>query len=461
MHPLAESFQTPVGLTIIGLGIIVVTVGILLRGKSNPTVVMTLVPVLGALVAGYSLADVSDFFGSGLGSVMNVVVMFIFAIIYFGILSDTGLFTPLVRGLIIATRGNPILVALGTAAIGTVVHLDGAGATTFLITIPALLPLYKAMHMSRYILLAIIALAASVMNMVPWAGPVGRASSVIDQTPVELWLNILPMQGVALILVFFIAAFLGWQEQRRIAKLRQSPDFIGTGDVNVNAIAEDFAEREKKKIAELGITIRKGRWVTIFNIVLSMIMLVILMSGAMEPGPVFLIGTAIALIVNFPQSSEQADTMKRHAPNALSMAGVILAAAMFLGVLNETGMLEQISLSLIAVLPAAVGAQLHIIVGLLGVPLDLLTSTDAYYFSLLPVVQETVATYGVTGTGAASALILGNIIGTFVSPFSPALWLAIGLSGASIGKHIKVTFPIAWVFGALLVLLAMLFGLTA
>lgn len=461
MDSFAETMQSPGGLTAIGLGIIIVTVGILLRGRSNPTVVMTLVPVLGAFVAGYGIKSIGDFYESGLGSVMNVVVMFIFAIIYFGILSDTGLFTPLVKGLIIATRGNVILVALGTAAIGMVVHLDGAGATTFLITIPALLPLYKALHMSRYVLLAIVATAASVMNMVPWAGPIGRASSVVNQTPVELWQHILPLQGIALVLVFVIAGLLGLKESRRIAKLRKTPEFVGTGDVDVQTLAADFVQREKEKQEEIGAQMRTGRWVTIVNIVMSLCMLALLTSGWIEPGPVFLVGTAIALVVNFPLSGEQAETLKRHAPNALSMAGVILAAAMFLGVLNESGMLEEIALSLLHILPDSVGAQLHVIVGLLGVPLDLLTSTDAYYFSVLPVVQETVASFGVSGSGAAAALIIGNTIGTFVSPFSPALWLAIGLSGGTIGKHIKLTFPIAWGFGIIMVLIALALGLTA
>ena len=141
------------------------------------------------------------------------------------------------------------------------------------------------------------------------------------------------------------------------------------------------------------------------------------------------------------------------------MAGVILAAAMFLGVLNESGMLEEIALMLVSILPAAVGPYLHVIVGLLGVPLDLLTSTDAYYFSVLPIVQETVAAYDVTGLGAAAALIIGNVIGTFVSPFSPALWLALGLAGAQMGKYLKLAFPIAWILSVTMVLVAFFTGM--
>lgn len=451
--------QTPLALTIIGLAIVAVTVGILIRGRTNPMVVMTLVPAAGALIAGYGLGAIGDFFGTGLESVMNVVVMFIFAIIYFGIMQDVGLFNPLIKGLIKATRGNVILVALGTAAIGTVAHLDGAGASTFLLTIPALLPLYKAMHMSRYILLAIVAIAASVMNMVPWAGPIGRTASVLDQDPVEIWQHLLPAQGIAIVLVFIIAGLLGLSEKRRIAKLRKSPEFKGRGEVNVKEIASDFIASQHQYQKEQGYTHRKARWVTIFNIVLSVILLYLLVSGLLPPAPAFLIGTALALLVNFPSNQQQSETLKRHAPNSLSMAGVIIAAAMFLGVLNGTGMLEQIAQSLLAILPESVGPWVHVVVGLLGVPLDLMTSTDAYYFSVLPIVQETAGVYGVTGLGAASALIIGNIIGTFVSPFSPALWLAIGLAQANMGRHIKLTFPIAWAFSIIMVLIALAMGL--
>lgn len=456
--------QTSLGLTLMGLVIIFLTVGILIRGKTNPIVPMTLVPVAGALLCGYGLGgEISDFFSSGLESVMNVVVMFIFAIIFFGILQDVGLFVPVIRALIRATRGNVIAVTMGTAAIAIVAHLDGSGSTTFLLTIPALLPLYKALRMSRYILITIVALSASVMNMLPWGGPLGRAGAVVAQEPNDIWVHLLPIQGVAVVMVLLVAAALGLRERRRLARLRASGEFEGDTNVDVEQIAQAFAAQQAADKEALGFRHRTGRWVTIVNIVVALLILVALLSGLMPPAPpAFLIGTTIALIVNFEGASEQSDALRRHAPpNALAMAGVILAAAMFLGVLNETGMLEEIALTLVNILPEEVGPYLHVIIGVFGVPLDLLTSTDAYYFSVLPIIQGTVETYGITGMGAASALIIGNVIGTFVSPFSPALWLALGLAGgANMGKYLKIGFPLAWGgFSVVLVLVAFLTGM--
>lgn len=54
--------------------------------------------------------------------------------------------------------------------------------------------------------------------------------------------------------------------------------------------------------------------------------------------------------------------------------------------------------------------------------------------------------------GAASAMIVGNVIGTFVSPFSPALWLALGLARAEMGKYLRIAFPVCWAFSVALVL---------
>lgn len=446
---------SPLALTLLGLAIIVVTVGLLLKGKTHPIVAMTLIPIVGAVLTGAGVAEISNYYLDGLDRVMNVVVMFIFAIIYFGILSDVGLFEPVITALIRATRGTPLLVTLGTAAIAIVAHLDGSGSTTFLLTIPALLPLYEAMNISRYVLLTIVALSASVMNMLPWGGPVGRASSVIGPSPNEIWTHLLPVQGVAIVLVFIVAAIFGLVESRRSAAGRAA------GTVNVSAIAQDFARTQQEERSKLKFTQRTGAWVTWVNALITVALIGVLVSGLASPAPTFLVGTALLLVINFASLEDQSDVLRRHAPTALSMAGVILAAAMFLGILDGTGMLEQIALSLIAVLPEAVGPYIHIIVGLLGVPLDLATSTDAYYFSVLPIVQQTAAAFGVSGMGAASAMIVGNVIGTFVSPFSPALWLALGLARGEMGKYIRLAFPVCWAFSIALVLGAWAFGIFA
>lgn len=374
-------------LTMIGLAIIVSIVGLLIAKKISPVVGMTLIPCIGAMILGYSVGDLVKFFDKGLSQVMNVVIMFIFAIIFFGIMTDSGLFKPLVKRLILMTRGNVIIVCVMTALIGSFAQLDGAGAVTFLLSIPALLPLYKALNMNKYLLILLLALSAAIMNMVPWGGPMARVATVLKVKSVnELWYGLIPIQIIGFVLVIIFAVYLGFREKKRIKKAIEKGEVEETQDVDIHRLVNIYEREQDIKFPVKG-RARNNPYIIWINVVLTILVIVIMLTNLAPPEFAFMIGTSLALIINYKSVDEQMDRLKAHAPNALMMAAVIIAAGMFLGVLNETGMLKAIATDFIKIIPDAVGPYLHIIVGIFGVPLDLLTSTDAYYFAVLPIVE--------------------------------------------------------------------------
>ncbi|MEJ7171524.1 citrate:proton symporter [Staphylococcus capitis] len=445
-------------LTMIGLAIIVSIVGLLIAKKISPVVGMTLIPCIGAMILGYSVGDLVKFFDKGLSQVMNVVIMFIFAIIFFGIMTDSGLFKPLVKRLILMTRGNVIIVCVMTALIGSFAQLDGAGAVTFLLSIPALLPLYKALNMNKYLLILLLALSAAIMNMVPWGGPMARVATVLKVKSVnELWYGLIPIQIIGFVLVIIFAVYLGFREKKRIKKAIEKGEVEETQDVDIHRLVNIYEREQDIKFPVKG-RARNNPYIIWINVVLTILVIVIMLTNLAPPEFAFMIGTSLALIINYKSVDEQMDRLKAHAPNALMMAAVIIAAGMFLGVLNETGMLKAIATDFIKIIPDAVGPYLHIIVGIFGVPLDLLTSTDAYYFAVLPIVEQTASQFHVSAVSTTYAMVIGNIIGTFVSPFSPALWLAIGLAEANMGTYIKYAFFWIWGFAIVLLLIAVLMG---
>lgn len=428
-------------LSIIGLIAIATIIILLISNRVTPIVALVLVPIVAAVVAGFGAEEIGEFFKTGLSSVMNVVVMFIFAILYFGVMQDVGLFNPLINFMIKISRGNIIAVAVATVVIAAVAHLDGSGASTFLITIPALLPLYKRLRMSPYLLLLLVGMSASIMNMVPWAGPLGRAGSVIDMDPTALWRPLIPVQLTGLAMLIVLAVLLALREKRRIAKLPP--------------LAEELVEVEEANVLASELERPKLLWV---NALLTIGVIAMLVKGIVPAGFVFMVGLSIALPLNFRGVDNQMARVKAHAPSALMMASIILAAGSFLGILNGTGMLDALATDLVKILPVAVVPFLHIIIGIFGVPFDLALSTDAYYFALLPIVEQIVTGFGVSSVSAVNALVIGNIIGTFVSPFSPALWLALGLAGLEMGKHIRYSFVIMWLFSITLVIFAIAIG---
>ena len=425
-------------LTLIGLLTICSLVVLLLIGRMSPVLPLIVVPLLGALAAGFGPEAISGFFTDGIGRVTAIATMFVFAITFFGVLQDTGLFRPLIGGMVRLTRGNVIAVTVATAVIGMLAHLDGAGATTFLLTVPALLPLYKQLRMSPYLMLLLLAIGAGIFNMLPWAGPLGRASAVTGIEVTELWRPLIAIQGIGVVLLVALAALLGWREQRRIAAGK-------SGDEGV--LVETSTDLHEPSAEELALERPRLLWA---NSALFLAVLVSLFSGVLPAGYIFMIGLCLALLINYPGGKVQMQRISAHAPAALSMGMIILAAGSMLGIFAGTGMLTAIAQDLAQVLPEPMVGQMHIVLGLFGLPMELLLSTDAYYFGLLPVTLEVVGAQGVEPASVVYALMIGNIIGTFISPFSPALWLALGLAGLDLGRHIR--YSLWWMWGFSLVL---------
>ncbi|EKU60444.1 MULTISPECIES: CitMHS family transporter [Acinetobacter] len=433
-------------LTLIGILIIVTIVALLMSGKTSPIVAMSIVPLIGALIAGFSISEISGFFEAGLLKVSKVATMFLFAILFFSILKELHVFDPMIRNMVRLTRGNVVIVAVMTTLIAAIVHLDGSGAATFLIIIPALLPLYRKLGMSPYLMLLLMAGSMGIMNMVPWGGPLGRASAVTGIEAAALWQSLIPVQVIGILGMMGFAVLMGLREKKRILAAQA----LGTTPFEQDCMAADMAEDVQEQVKP------KKFW---FNIALVVLAVICLAFGLFSAPYVFMIALSLVLLVNFPKPREQMAVISRHAPQALSMVAIIFAAGAFLGILSESGMLKSIALDLIHILPTTWVGSLHILVGILGVPMDLFTSTDAYYFALLPIVQEVTATAGVTADSVVYAMAIGNNAGTFVSPFSPATWLAMGLAGTDMGRHLRYSFGWIWLFSFFTLGVGFLLGL--
>ncbi|WP_274570924.1 CitMHS family transporter [Neisseria leonii] len=431
-------------LTFIGLSIILLIVALLLTEKVSPVIAMILVPLAGALAAGFDFGQIKEFYTDGTRSVIQIVIMFIFAILFFGIMSDVGLFRPLINGLVKLTRGNIVAVSVGTVFVSVIAQLDGAGATTFLLVVPALLPLYRRLNMNPYLLFLLLAASAGVVNMLPWGGPTGRVATVLQMDVGELYRPLFAVQIIGITYIAALALFLGLREKKRIEAEHGTTAHTGVLLTPANLTAEEAALARPQLF-----------WL---NVVLFALTMTLLFSGLLPPGYVFMIATSLVLLINYRNPKEQIGRINAHAGGAIMMASIILAAGSFLGILKGSGMLEAIANSLVAVLPDAALPYLHIIIGILGVPLELVLSTDAYYFGLFPIVEQITSQAGVPPTAAGYAMLIGSIVGTFVTPLSPALWMGLGLAQLSMGRHIRYSFFWIWALSLLTLLSAVAIG---
>lgn len=429
-------------ITTLGFVMMLGIIALILLKRLTPVVAFALVPVAACLLAGFSPAETGGFIKSGLLAVAPTATLFIFAILYFGIMRERGLFDPLVNFLIRRTRGEPLRVAVVTVLVAGIAHLDGVGAATFLLTIPAFLPLYQRLRMSPLILLCLVGLTAGVVNMVPWGGPTARAAATAGVDASALWLPLVPVQALGIALLLGLACVFGIRAQRR---LRAEGHSAG-GDMSAYLLPP----------RDTALTL--GDWRYWANVALTLIILLILFTGAFPLYASFMVGLGIALLLNYPRPDEQGRQLARHANDALQMALVMLAAGILLGILAGAGMSDGMAAALIALLPAGSAGVLHLIVGFFGVPLGMLFSPDAYYFALMPIVRDIATAAGVPVDAVARAMLIGENTGFSISPVVPSVYLAIGLAQVELREHLKFTFLWAWGIGIVLLAFAWAIG---
>lgn len=447
-------------LTLAGFLTIGVILALLLTSRVTAVVALAGVPIAAALLSGFSPSEIGKFAADGIRGVAPTATMFVFAIVFFGVMRDAGLFDPIVRRIVRLAGNAPVTVCAATTALAVVAHLDGAGATTFLIAIPAMLPVFDRLGMSRLVLATCVGLGAGVMNIMPWGGPTARAATTSGVPANDLWVPLIPAQIAGIIVALLFAAILGRREQRRITAAGGPEAFPEPVDADegTERTAKAPATSDPTDLDEAEAALRRPKlfW---FNVALTIVAVGSLVFSVSTPELIFLVGVVIALIVNYPGLKAQTARIEAHAHGAMLMASTLLAAGVFLGVLDGSTMIEQMAQSAANVIASGAAPALPLIAGVAGVPLSLFFGPDAYYFGVLPVLIGIGDQFGVAGVDIARASIVGQeTVGFPISPMTGSFYLLVGLAGVNIGRHIRHLFFWAWAASLVMLAVAILTG---
>ena len=493
-------------LVILGFTMILTFMVLIMTRRLTPMVALILVPTIFGLFAGAGLG-LGDMIIESIGDLAPTAALLMFAIMFFGIMIDVGLFDPLIRFITRFLGNDPAKVVLGTAILAGAVSLDGDGSTTFIITTSAMLPIYLRLGMSPVVLTCVAGLMNGTLNIVPWGGPTVRAASALGVSPTDIFVPMLPSLATGLIIALAFAWFLGLSERKRIGSLEYSPVAVTdtapagtpgflrglfggnrvvrgtdvrpgaaatlstTGIVTVRpgrrmpmgqtALAEQVLEDERDTtMADTMLsadrpTLRpKLIWV---NLALTVAVMVLLVMDIMPLAYIFMVGTAVALMINFPKLRSQADEIVAHAPSIVGVVSMVLAAGVLVGVLNGTGMVTAMADWVVQVVPASMGEYLAVITGVLSIPMTFFMSNDAFYFGILPVLAESAATYGIDPVEMARASIIGQPV-HLQSPLVPAILLLVSLAGVNLGDHHKKVLWRACVVSLVMLLVGVLVG---
>jgi CitMHS family citrate-Mg2+:H+ or citrate-Ca2+:H+ symporter len=428
----------------LGFASIIILLILLMTKKASPVVALIIIPIIAGLIGGFGL-EIIPFITEGLKEISTTGVMFIFAILFFGVLTDAGTFKPLIKRLLRMAGNDPAKIALATAILAMMVHLDGSGAVTFLVVIPAMLPVYEILKMRRTTLAMIVALAAGTMNIMPWGGPTIRAATALTVPVTELFNPLLIPIGCGLAAVLGISFWIGKKEKRLVAANILEKDRVEYKDAN----GDDYSPIERPKLLWL-------------NYVLIIISITVLIAGIVPPHIIFMVAFALAITLNYPNLQDQGKRIDAHAKAAILMASILFAAGCFIGILKGSGMITAMSEVAVNTIPQSVGSHLPVIVGVLSMPASLLFDPDSFYFGILPVLATTAEQFNVASIEVGRAAILGQMTTGFpVSPLTGSTYLLIGLTGVDLGEHQKRTIPYAFLITLIMLIVSILVGAIA
>jgi CitMHS family citrate-Mg2+:H+ or citrate-Ca2+:H+ symporter len=496
-------------LTILAYSMVVVFMFLIMTKRLPALVALIVVPIAFGLIGGFG-AELGPMMLEGIRNLAPTGVMLMFAILYFGIMIDSGLFDPIVRLILKLVQGDPMKIVVGTAALAMFISLDGDGATTYMITVSAMLPLYMRLGMSRLVMACVIMLAGGVFNILPWGGPTARAATALGVDVSEIFVPmILPMAATA-VWVLFVAYVLGMKERKRLgvvslpaqaqAQVKQAapvsvlqpalPELALAAEMNgttghwnapagalpregnVHQLPGGRIDTQSSGADSAGSTGNAGGeappagvstsdtarpkliWV---NFLLTASLLVLLVLGALPLPVLFMIFFAIAIMINYPGLDAQKARIEAHAPNVLPVVSLIFAAGIFVGILQGTKMVDAIALSVIAAVPDWMGPYMAIVTGLLSIPFTFFISNDAFYFGVVPVLAKAAEVYGITAAEIGRASVIGQPV-HLLSPLVASTYLLVGMCKIEFGDHQR--FTLIWSISASLVMLvaAVVFG---
>ena len=425
-------------LAILGYTMICVFMFLIMTNRISALIALMVIPSIFALFAGFSFAEIGEMSLAGIEQLAPTGVMLMFAILYFGVMIDAGLFDPVVGKILKFAKGDPLKITLGTAVLVLLISLDGDGTTTYMITISAMLPLYKRIGMNPLILAAIAVLGNAVMNITPWAGAMARVVSALQLEMADVFVPLVPAMVGGSIWVLFTAYVFGLRERKR----------LGVIDL------EDFhseEQRHSEHAATLTEPDTKRPKLRLINFALTVALMVTLILGLVPLQYLFMIAFAAAILINYPKLEEQKARIAAHASNVLAVISLVFAAGVFTGILSGTKMVDTMANSLVSIIPEAWGPHFAIITAVASMPFTFFMSNDAYYFGILPILAEAASTYGVPAVEVARASLMGPAV-HLLSPLVASTYLLVGMVKVDFGEFQR--FTLLWAVGTSIIMIA-------
>ena len=422
---------------------IVLIIIVSVKKKISTLFAFTIIPIIGAFLVGASVSEVCGYVKKGLGLTLEITMIMFFSLPYFSLMNETGLFDDMVRKLMKGRKLTPTMLCIITVLVSCITELDGSVTSTFMITIPLLLPLYKKLKINPKVLVFLCTISMVIMFNTPWNARVLRAASLLPEVtnPANfVFLKILPLQAILAIVMLITAYMIGKKFEKN--------------NLNLENVSSNEGDTEHV-LSKSELNRPHLFW---FNLGLTAVLIVLMSILPIPSYFIFALGLIIGMMVNYRDLNLQNKLLSKYAAALFPTAPAVLLSGVVAGVLQESGMLAEMVKSLTLIIPPVLGPYIHIIIGFLAVPLMLIFTNDTWYYAFVPIIAAVAENYGVAREMVILTLMMN--MGAMISPVAqPQLYLACDLAEADLADHIRYSFVPLVIINSIWMLSGMLLGM--
>nr|WP_249216295.1 SLC13 family permease [Lacticaseibacillus paracasei] len=398
-----------------------------MKQKVSTIFCFTVIPVIFAILVGANITQIGSYVSKGILKTYEIALMMMFSMPYFTLMSDAGMFDYIVKAIMKRVRLTAPIICMLTVIVASICELDSSVLSVFLITIPLMLPLYKKFNIDTKILPFLCSASVILMTSKPWDARMLRAASLTStkNASTVLFLHMLPVQLIGMVGLLALAAFLGFRQMKN----RRDKAEISREEL-VSMIKDTELSRPKLFLPNLLLTA-----------------LVIFCLCAFPDIPqyfVFAVGLVLAMMLNYGDQKLQTKLLKKYYAALWPVTPAVLLSGVVVGVMQYSGMLNEMVKVLMAVIPAAIGPWVYLILAMLATPLMFVFTNDTWFYALIPIVAAFSNKYGIPTDIVIMTMFMN--FGAMVSPVAqPQIYVATDLTDKMpLATYVKYSFWKLW-----------------
>lgn len=114
---------------------------------------------------------------------------------------------------------------------------------------------------------------------------------------------------------------------------------------------------------------------------------------------------------------------------------------------------------IIGLIPTSLGRFVHIIMGILSIPLSMVFDADTKIYGFLPVLIEVAENCGIDPVKAGIAIAYGHNFGVNMCMTSASVYFGLGLYGIEYGEMLRYNWAKMFIAGTLVILFGAVVGI--